>query len=184
MKMNVSNVKIQKILKASKTAGSIVKFAKIFLIVMSVVTIVCGCGFIGTKNYLDQRLAQALAEGEVTADELFVNVGGFLEGALNLAKVDSVSLTLGVYMIVMGIVLIGFSIIMHFLAKVFTDIRESYSPFRPEIVKSLKVVFVLTTLFALRSSLLMGVIIGFSMWCVLHIFEYGCELQRQSDETL
>ena len=178
MKMNVSNVKIQKIQKASKTAGSIVKFAKIFFIVMSVVTIVCG------KNYLDQRLAQALAEGEVTADELFVNVGGFLEGALNLAKVDSVSLTLGVYMIVMGIVLIGFSIIMHFLAKVFTDIRESYSPFRPEIVKSLKVVFVLTTLFALRSSLLMGVIIGFSMWCVLHIFEYGCELQRQSDETL
>ena len=177
MKMNVSNVKIQKIQKASKTAGSIVKFAKIFFIVMSVVTIVCGCGFIGTKNYLDQRLAQALAEGEVTADELFVNVGGFLEGALNLAKVDSVSLTLGVYMI-------GFSIIMHFLAKVFTDIRESYSPFRPEIVKSLKVVFVLTTLFALRSSLLMGVIIGFSMWCVLHIFEYGCELQRQSDETL
>lgn len=178
------NVKIQKIQKTSKVAGGIVRFAKIFGIAMSVVTVGCGCGFIGARDYLDRSLAQALSRGELTADELYVSAGSFLEGALNLTKVDSVSVTLGVHMIVMGIVLIGFSVIMHFLGKAFAKIRESYSPFRPEIIKSLKVVFVMTTLFALDSSLLMGIIIGFSMWCVLQIFEYGCELQRQSDETL
>lgn len=25
---------------------------------------------------------------------------------------------------------------------------------------------------------------GIASWCVVNIFEYGCELQRQSDETL
>lgn len=182
--MNESNVKIQKIQKTSRIAGGIAKFAKIFFIVMSVVMLGGGCGFIGARDYLDKALGQALMEGELTADELYVSAGGLLDGAVNLAKVDSVSVTLGVYLIVMGFVLIGFSIIMHFLGKAFKEIRESYSPFRPEVIKCLKVVSVLTTLFALDNSLLIGAIIGVSMWCVLQIFEYGCELQRQSDETL
>lgn len=182
--MNEYSVRIQKIQKTSKIASNIVKFAKIFLIVMSVLIIGCGLGFIGTKNYLDQEIEKALGEGELTVDELYVNAGGFLDQALDLSMEDSIASAIGVRLIVGGIILICLSAIMHFLGKVLKDIRESYSPFRPEIIKSLKVVFVLTTLFALHSSLLMGAVIGLFMWCILQIFEYGCELQKQSDETL
>lgn len=182
--MSESNVKIQKIQKTSKNAWILVRIAKVFCIVMSVIAIGCGCGFIGAKNYLDQELATAIVTGELSTEDLYINAGGFLDRALNLAKVDSVALTLGVYLIVLGIILVCFAIVLHFMGKVFKNIMESYSPFRPEIVKSLKVVFVLITVLALRSSLLIGAIIGFSLWCVFHIFEYGCELQRQSDETL
>lgn len=182
--MSESNVKIQKIQKTSKTALILVKVAKVFCIAMSVVAIGCGCGFIGAKDYLDHELAKAIGTGELAAEDLYINAGGFLDGALNLTKVDSVAVTLGVYLFVLGIILICFSIVLHFMGKVFKDIMESYSPFRPEIVRSLKVVFVLITILVLRSSLLIGAIVGFSLWCVFQIFEYGCELQRQSDETL
>ena len=182
--MRENNAKIQKIQKSSNVAFILVKIMKIFCITMSVISIVCWCGVIGAKGYLDQVLAEAVETGEVAAEELYVNTGRFLDQALDLAHVESVSLTLGVYMIVTGIVLICFSIVSHFMGKVFKDIKESYSPFRPEIVKSLKVVFVLITMLSLRSSLLIGAVVGFSLWCVFQIFEYGCELQRQSDETL
>lgn len=182
--MSESSLKIQKIQKSSNVALVLVRISKIFCIAMAVAAIGCGCGLIGAQNYLDQELAKALEEGTLTMDELYVNGGGFLDGAINLAKADSVSETLGAYLLVLGAVLICLAIIFHFMAKVFRDIKESYSPFRPEIVKNMKVVFVLITVLVLRSSLLIGVVIGFSLWCILQIFEYGCELQRQSDETL
>lgn len=182
--MSESNVKIQKIQKTSKTALILVRVAKVFCIVMSVVTVGCGCGFIGARNYLDQEFAKAIETGELSAEDVYISAGGFLDGALNLEKVDSVASTLGGYLIALGAILICFAIVLHFMGKVFKDIMGSYSPFRPEIIKRLKVVFVLITVLTLRSSLLIGVIIGFSLWCVFQIFEYGCELQRQSDETL
>lgn len=182
--MNENNLKIQKIKKSSHTALILVRIAKIFSIAMSVVTIVCGFVLIGMKGYLDQEIESALGEGVLTAEELYINRGGFLDTALNLTKVDSISVTLGVYFCVIGIILICLAVVFHFVAKVFHDIEESYSPFRPEIVKNMKVVFVLVTVLVLRSSLLIGAVIGFSLWCILQIFEYGCELQRQSDETL
>lgn len=94
------------------------------------------------------------------------------------------AVTLAVYLMVLGIILICFAVVSHFLGKVFAEIKESYTPFRPEIVRNLKVVFVLVTVLTLRSSLLIGAIVGFSFWCMFQIFEYGCELQKQSDETL
>lgn len=182
--MSENNLKIQKIKKSSHTALILARIAKIFSIVMSVAAIGCGCGLIGLNGYLDQEIERALGEGTLTAEELYINAGGLLDTALNLSKVDSISVTLGVYLCVIGIMLICFAIVFHFMAKVFREIGESYSPFRPEIVKNMKVVFVLVTVLVLRSSLLIGVIICFSLWCILQIFEYGCELQRQSDETL
>lgn len=182
--MSESNVKIEKIKKSSNAALILVRILKVFCIVMAVVTIGCGCAFIGAKDYIDQEFTRALQTGELEADDIFINAGGFLDSALNTAKVESIAVTLAVYLIVMGIFLICLAVISHFMGKIFKDIKESYSPFRPEIVRNFKVVFVLVTVLTLRSSLLIGAVIGFSLWCVFQIFEYGCELQRQSDETL
>lgn len=183
--MSESNVKIEKIQKSSNVALILVRITKIFCIVMSVIAIVCGCLMIGMKSYLDQEFDKAIETGAFTEEDLRIQFdGGFLEGILELEKVESIALTVGVYVIVAGIMLICFAVVMHFVGKVFQNIKESYSPFRPEIVKNLKVAFVLITVLVLQNSLLIGAVVGFSLWCVLQIFEYGCELQRQSDETL
>lgn len=182
--MSESNVKIQKIKKSSNVALILVRFAKVFCIFMSVVTIGSGIGFIAAKDYLDGEIVRALGVGELEVDDLYVNGFGVLDSAINLTKVDSVAVTLAGDLIALGVILICFAITFHFMGKVFADIKESYTPFRPEIIKKLKVIFALATVLTLQSSLLIGAIVGFSFWCMFQIFEYGCELQKQSDETL
>ncbi|MCM1126388.1 MAG: hypothetical protein NC429_07935 [Lachnospiraceae bacterium] len=176
--------KIAKIKKSSNAALIVVKILKTFCIIMTVVSIGCGCAFIAAKDYIDQEFARALETGELELDEIYINAGGFLDSALNMAEVESVAVTVGTYLFAIGIVLICFSVLAHCMGKIFKDIKESYSPFQQEIIKNFKVVFVLITLLALYNSLLIGAAIGFSLWCMFWIFEYGCELQRQSDETL
>lgn len=76
------------------------------------------------------------------------------------------------------------AVIMHFIVKIFKRIYHDYSPFLPEVVKDLKMVSVLTTLLILRSSIGLGIISGFIFWGIIELYEYGCELQNQVDETL
>lgn len=76
------------------------------------------------------------------------------------------------------------TVIMYFIARIFNKIYRDYSPFLPEIVKDLKVVSVLSTLLILQSSIGFGIIAGFIFWGIIRLYEYGCELQNQADETL
>ena len=65
--MRENNAKIQKIQKSSNVAFILVKIMKIFCITMSVITIVCGCGFIGVPQLVHRavvgRVADLLAAG-------------------------------------------------------------------------------------------------------------------------
>ena len=97
---------------------------------------------------------------------------------------SEMGIVLGTYILTIGIVSICMAVVLHFVSKVFKDFCKSYSPFQPGIIKNLKITFVLLTVFVLKSSLLIGAIVGLAAWCVINIFEYGCELQKQSDETL
>ncbi len=144
---------------------------------------VSGCILIGAQDYINREMEAAVESGVMSADKIaaYANGSGIV---MSFVENGDFAETVGAYMIVVGAMMICMAVIMHFVGKVFRDIKESYSPFRPEIVKSLKVAFVLITLLCLESSILIRVVIGFSLWCVFHIFEYGCELQKQSYETL
>lgn len=107
-----------------------------------------------------------------------------MSGIIDLAAIESPAVELGVILIVTAVLLICFTVVLHFVAKVFQSLKKNDSPFRPEVVKSLKIAFVLIALLALSNSLLIGAIVSLSLWCIFLIFEYGCELQQQSDETL
>lgn len=76
------------------------------------------------------------------------------------------------------------TIIMHFIVKIFLNFCNAYSPFLPETVKDLKIIFVLVTLLILKNSIGLGMISGFIFWGIIQLYEYGCELQNQADETL
>lgn len=172
---------IEKIQKTSKVGVIVTNIVKIFCIVMSVLVIPTGAIMVGVSNQINGIFEEAVASGELQMSDMDV-----LEGQLmrNLLEDGDFATVLGVEMIAMGIMLICTAVLVHFIGKVFKEMRESYSPFKASIVKSLKVVFVLVTLLTLSSSMAIAIIVGTALWCVLHIFEYGCELQRQSDETL
>lgn len=183
--MNESNQKIEKIKKTSNVALILIKITQIFLMMGIVVMIGTGCLCLGARDYIDQAFARASEMGTFSEAELSIKLeSGFFSGVFRLDQTESVAEVLGVYLLTGSVMLICVLVILHFVGKVFKKLKESYSPFGPEIVKSMKIAFVLITVLVLQSSLLIGALVGVSLWCVFQIFEYGCELQQQSDETL
>lgn len=179
--MNENNLKIEKIQKSSKIAFRVTNVVKVFGIIGAVILIIAGCIVIGGKDTLNRELGEELKEG-FTVEEFSDSFGGRV--AYQMIESGAIAEGIGLYCLEMSMILIFMAVVLHFVGRVFKSFMESYSPFQPGIVKNLKVTFVLITIAALSSSLGIGLIIGFAAWCVINIFEYGCELQRQSDETL
>lgn len=181
--MREENVKIVKIQKSSKAALTITTIVKIFAIAMAVVACLCGFLIIGLRETVNKEFTERLTSGQIQSEGIIIMM---LDGEIRqeIIQEDDMAKAIGVHVITVGVMMICLAVVMHFISKVFKEMKESYSPFKPEIIKSLKISFILITILSLSSSLLIGAVIGFSLWCVLHVFEYGCELQRQSDETL
>lgn len=178
------NTDMDKIRKSSNVALILARISKIFLIAMAVLLFVLGIMFVSFLNdFFNQEFAKAVQAGESMPD---LDGMGMLLGVGNqlVSQADNYGMALGVYLITAGVYSTVLAVLMHFIGKVFKDIKEGYSPFQQSIVKNMKIAFVIITLISLNNSLLIGVLIGFSLWCAICIFEYGCELQKQSDETL
>ena len=185
--MKDENTKLVKIKESSNAAMIVARIAKVFCIVAVMICVITGLVLMIFRNQFNEELAAAEAAGEFSVEELMMELSVF-EG-LGKTIIDNVSPgniagAIGGCLVVIGVILIFPVVIMHFVEKVFKEIKDGDSPFRQSVLKKLWVLFILLTLFALSSSIMFGLVIGFSLWCVLRMFEYGCELQRLSDETL
>lgn len=178
------NMKIEKIKKSSGIALKVTNIIKIICAICAGITIIAGCVMIGFKGAINSGFTVAMENGFFTEDDLelsFIDYNGIVG---HLVEDGYIAETIGLYIITTGITLVFITIVLHFVSRVFKSFMESYSPFQPAILKNLKIAFVLITIAASTSSLGIGLVIGFAAWCVLNIFEYGCELQKLSDETL
>lgn len=177
------NAKIEKIQKSSNAALIVTKIIRVFAIVMAVITFAAGILFIAFRNFLNAEFTRAIEEGALDW-ETELGTAGLMSSLTQLFGMDDMAFLLGVDMFVAGVIMVILAVLMYFMGKVFKDIKEGYSPFQPSVIKNMKIAFVIITLLSLDSSILIGILIGFALWCVVCVFEYGCELQRQSDETL
>lgn len=177
------NAKIERIQKSSSAALVVTKITKVFAIVMAVILFLAGILFVALRNFFNAEFARAIGAGAPDL-EAELRISGFGDLITQYLGQHDLAVSLGINMLVVGITMIVLAVLMYFVGKVFKDIKEGYSPFQPAILKNMKIAFVIITLLSLRSSLLIGALIGFSLWCVVCVFEYGCELQNQSDETL
>lgn len=90
-------------------------------------------------------------------------------------------------------------ILLSFLFKqardIFRDISQDSSPFELKHVKRIKkiaIFFFVISMLDLQSGGVtfsftlnfIGIVGALMLWCISLIFEYGCQLQRESDETL
>lgn len=182
--MSEQNKKLENIKKSSNVAMILARIAKICCIVGAVACIVSGIGLIAFHDTINEQLLRAEAEGKLDLNELTTefDVGGVFE--ISYDDLNRFGQTLGVYLLLESINIILFAVLLHFVSRVFKQIKESDTPFRKSILKDMIVVFVLITLLVLQSSIVTGVMVGFALWCVYSVFEYGCELQQMSDETL
>lgn len=166
--------KLEKMKKASKMIANI---GKVFQIVFGIIT-----GMVLISLLLLSVLHNSLNgmtvvfQTGITAD----NMGYWAEKLVNEGRITDAFLVFGISALLLSLVT---TMIMHFITKIFNKIYNDYSPFLPEIVKDLKIVSVLFTLLIIQSSIGFGIIAGFIFWGIVRLYEYGCELQNQADET-
>ncbi|NBJ99312.1 hypothetical protein D5282_18895 [bacterium 1xD8-48] len=184
-KMSESNTKIEKIRKSSKAAYVVTNISKVFLIVCSILTILAGMLVIGLGGILNASLGRAIEDGAMQESGL-ASLESIFERDLGrrLMEEGNYALAIGIYVIIFGITMLLLALVLHFVSRIFKDFMESYSPFRPGILKNMKITLALIVFYTAQSGLGMALVVAMASWCVMNIFEYGCELQRQSDETL
>ena len=104
--------------------------------------------------------------------------------AEKLAREGKIAEAAIVFLLSAALLTLIITILMHFIVRIFQRICDDYSPFLPKNIKDLKAVSLLATLLILQSSIGLGVIAAFIFWGITQLYEYGCELQNQADETL
>ncbi|MCR4633594.1 MAG: hypothetical protein K5648_05650 [Erysipelotrichaceae bacterium] len=68
--------------------------------------------------------------------------------------------------------------------KIFKQLRESASPFDEMIVEALKRVLILVVVSAALRDPLTAIVLAIFGSCLFKIYEYGCFLQKESDDTV
>ncbi|MCR5373846.1 MAG: hypothetical protein K6E39_00565 [Lachnospiraceae bacterium] len=77
------------------------------------------------------------------------------------------------------------AVIFWLVEGIFKKIKESDSPFTEEILKKLRIVFIVISILALLTNgIWSGAIVGLLCWAVYCIIDYGYALQSEVDETL
>ena len=92
---------------------------------------------------------------------------------------------MAIFLVLLIIFLIAGAYIFRTIGKLFRNINQDYSPFTPENVKLIKYMAVLVSVVTLIGiGLIPAVMTFFLLWAVALLFDYGCELQTESDEIL
>lgn len=92
-------------------------------------------------------------------------------------------------MVIFLILLILFTLACAYLFRkigtLFRNINKDYSPFIPENVKLIRFIAVFVAVIMLfEAGFIPAILIGLMLWAVSLLFDYGCELQNESDEIL
>ena len=70
---------------------------------------------------------------------------------------------------------------LHFLKK----FQQGHSPFLEENIHTLKIIFIIVTIITLLTAgIPLALLTALVLWTIYLMFQMGCELQKESDETL
>jgi hypothetical protein len=134
-------------------------------------------------SYFNPILKEAISQGSINYNVTF-NVGGVM-GFEKLLPPDNYSLGIGLTCLFATIAIIFLVVILAFIKKIFTIIKEENSPFSDKCLKTIKVSFIVITASTfLGGSLGVTLLTGFILFCIYSVFEYGAALQNEIDETL
>lgn len=185
--MNEQNLKLESIKKRCMTAEKIVKALRGLVIAMAVIVLICGFLVIGNIDSFNPELAKQVENGNLTI-ETTIRFQGIFKLFIPLNEYfapDDYAHPLGITAIVVGCVCIMIAIVLTFIIRIFTILREENNPFSEKCMKQLKISFIViaVTVF-LTSSIGPGLIDALILFCIYSIFEYGAALQTEIDETL
>ena len=111
----------------------------------------------------------------------------------NITGVDNWQIIFTAFAVLTSLILLTF--LFRYAQEIFKDICVDSSPFETKQVKRIRKIavffFVISLLdfqvqdFSVPFTMnFIGIVGALMLWCISLIFEYGCELQKESDETL
>lgn len=183
-------VKLVKVRKSCKITATVARIFKIILTVVAVLCLVGGIICFVVRNDIDAGMADSLNKNGNVAflniDNIEVN--GLISFTFDLEKLANE----GKYAMVSIIsCLIGFAyslfiaIIFGIAESIFKAVIKNETPFDENVIKKMKVFFiVLTAVILVFSGIGGGVFTGLFCWSIYTIFDYGYEIQKEVDETL
>ena len=95
------------------------------------------------------------------------------------------SVSYKIFFIIMIILCLIIGYVMRNTSKLFKKINKDYSPFVPENVKIIKTIAIgMAVIILIEVNLGSALVTGIAIWAVALLFDYGCELQNESDEII
>lgn len=77
------------------------------------------------------------------------------------------------------------AVAMHKLRGALKKFQQGHSPFLEENIHTLKIIFIIVTIITLLTAgLPLALLTALVLWTIYLMFQMGCELQKESDETL
>jgi len=186
--MDLYDEKLKKVIKSCDTSSKIVKVAWIVFSVLTVVAfvtaIVLACNVENVNNAIIERGLQDMSmPGMINGMDITSDVPA-IQKYFDEHQYGYAYTTIFRTVFLGGMFLIS-TILLAIFNSIFKLIKESETPFVESVKKKLRNSFVfIVVVLAFSVSLMTAVVAALILWCVYNIFSYGCELQRQSDETL
>ena len=162
-----------KLAQLKSTSKVFAVIAKVLEIVCYVGAGICGAGIIATAT-------EAFSLGFK-----FVEVGPEDKIFSMLSENMETKTALIIFMALLIVFLLLAAFLIRKVGSLFRNINENYSPFVPENVKLIKVIAIIFAVITfIEVGIFPAVFTGFLIWSIALLFDYGCELQNESDEIL
>ncbi len=181
------NEKLETIQKRSRIGAKVLSVLQTLVIVGAVLCLVGGCILIGLKDEINPEIRERVESGQISVYEIRTQEG-FLAATFDFDE----RIAAGDYATAFAadcffgaVMCIFVCIVLFQLGIIFKSLSSEGTPFSENVMKRLKISFIVVTVAALfASGLGLALVVGLFLWCIYAIFEYGILLQTQVDETL
>jgi len=155
------------------------KASKVFAVISRVIEIV---------NYVGAAIcAAAIPVLFIDQDKLKYFVSGQESDQLFqvLSKNMEFNSAMTIFLVFLIVLTLASAYLFRKIGTLFRNINKDYSPFIPENVKLIKIIAVFVAVIVLlETGIVPAIMIGLMLWAVALLFDYGCELQNESDEII
>jgi len=177
----MENTRIATIKKSAGIAEKVLNVIKTILIVGIVLCIV-GAALV----FAGAELGEFTVKGETVTVYNIIDENATLPSNLDFLEDAPLSNTvkMSITCIITAVFVALALVLVLIVKKMFSEIKESDTPFRASVLPRIRAVGIVLTLFVLTQSVGVAAITALTFWCIYCVFDYGVELQNNEDETL
>lgn len=176
--------KLVQIKKAGNVTAKVLKVLARICEICTILVFIASIVMIVNKDQLRQSIDEQVAAGkaEVTLDA-FITLGTMkIDNPLIKIDDSAMQAIVASWIGIVGCALV--TVVLYILRRMFISIADSGTPFTEDTLKKLRVVGIIVPILVLTQSVIAAAIVALTFWCLYTVFDYGCVLQKNADETL